>query len=359
MRRPFEVEPAELAANLDSFVDATYADLESSFLVLPKGAGFVEYPRFQAAYECLKKATAAFQQFTPESVWSAMRADDLVFQVLRSILGMSSPEWAYLTTVDAATRVDQGTARSLDKHARMRPGYFASLGSRRNTVMRERVLAMVRVACVHITAGAAVTEEGTIHRLDQVDTAEGAASLTRAADLHIPYAMLLYERYLGRPFATQRDAVSELVGGAIESAIEERLQLAHITFRKSKRAQRVPGFDQAPDFIVPDEYAPQVVIEAKITNDDGTARDKFTRIIHLAEISRDRVLRGGVGFQVIACIDGRGFGVRREDMRRLLMSIDGKVFTLRTLDQLIPTTRLAEFAMASIEQAAHGSEARP
>jgi len=29
---------------------------------------------------------------------------------------------------------------------------------------------------------------------------------------------------------------------------------------KTKRAERVPGFDQAPDFIIPSEYNPQVVI---------------------------------------------------------------------------------------------------
>ncbi|MEI6785882.1 MAG: hypothetical protein WCQ21_33775 [Verrucomicrobiota bacterium] len=31
--------------------------------------------------------------------------------------------------------------------------------------------------------------------------------------------------------------------------------------------------DQTPDFIVPDEFNPQVAIEAKPTEDDGTARD--------------------------------------------------------------------------------------
>lgn len=39
-------------------------------------------------------------------------------------------------------------------------------------------------------------------------------------DAHIPYAVLLYEHYLGRPFASHRDGVSELVGDVMESAIE-------------------------------------------------------------------------------------------------------------------------------------------
>jgi hypothetical protein len=125
--------------------------------------------------------------------------------------------------------------------------------------------------------------------------------------------------------------------------VEERLRQARISFRKTKRAERVEGFDQAPDFIIPDEWNPRVVIEAKITEDDGTARDKVTRIQHLAEISRQRRLQGQPDFQVIACIDGRGFGVRREDMRKLLEATRGKVFTLKTLDHLVENTALKAF----------------
>jgi hypothetical protein len=46
---------------------------------------------------------------------------------------------------------------------------------------------------------------------------------------------------------------------------------------------------------------------------------------------------------VIVCIAGRGFKVRREDMKKLLLATRGKVFTLQNLDHLIACTRLAEF----------------
>ena len=101
------------------------------------------------------------------------------------------------------------------------------------------------------------------------------------ATIGAPYAMLLYERFLGRPFAGHRDSVSELVGDGLENAIEEQLAKAGISFRKTRRAERFADFDQAPDFIVPSEFNPKVVIEAKLTEDDGTARDKVTRIQHL------------------------------------------------------------------------------
>jgi hypothetical protein len=153
--------------------------------------------------------------------------------------------------------------------------------------------------------------------------------------------MLLYERFLGRPFAGHRDSVSELVGDGLESAIEEVLSCAGISFRKTRRAERIAGFDQAPDFIIPDEFNPKVIIEAKLTEDDGTARDKVTRIQHLNALSA--LPDGGQKFEVIACIAGRGFSVRREDMKKLLLATRGKVFTLKTLDHLVACTGLAEF----------------
>jgi hypothetical protein len=46
---------------------------------------------------------------------------------------------------------------------------------------------------------------------------------------------------------------------------------------------------------------------------------------------------------MIACIGGRGFGVRREDMKKMILATRGKVFTLKTLDRLVECTRLKEF----------------
>jgi len=56
------------------------------------------------------------------------------------------------------------------------------------------------------------------------------------------------------------------------------------------------------------------MIEAKITEDDGTARDKVTRIQHLGELSLAGRSEDDPKYEVIACIGGRGFGVRREEL---------------------------------------------
>jgi hypothetical protein len=206
-----------------------------------------------------------------------------------------------------------------------------------------RLKALVETACNILVEGAPTVESDKIHRLNKADTATGLKGLQSLGKIGLPYAMLLYERFLGRPFAGHRDSVSELVGDFLESAVEDILTKAGISHRKTKRAEQISGFDQAPDFVIPSEFNPQVIIEAKITEDDGTARDKVTRIQHLGELSKDDKSPEIPKFEVIACIGGRGFGVRREDMKKMLLATRGKVFTLKTLDRLIECSRLKEF----------------
>ena len=114
-------------------------------------------------------------------------------------------------------------------------------------------------------------------------------------------------------------------------------------YRKTGRAERIPGFGQAPDFCIPDEVNPAVIIEAKITSDDGTARDKVARIKVLENQRNQHMAEGRPPYEVVACIDGRGFRERREDMRQLLLKLEGKVFTMATLDHLVTHTRIREF----------------
>jgi hypothetical protein len=185
--------------------------------------------------------------------------------------------------------------------------------------------------------------DGFVHRLDKFDTVDGLVSIRHAAQEHVPYAVLLYERFLGRPYASHRDSVAGLVGDVMESAIEVQLHKAHIPNRKTGRAERIPGFEQAPDFFVPDEKVHRIIIEAKITGDDGTARDKVARILRLAQMRDERETKGQPAFQLIACVDGRGFGVRKQDCRDLLRATRGKLFTANTLEDLIEFTDLADF----------------
>lgn len=336
---PFEVPFEQVQADPDAYVIAVFSSLESEFLVLPKGHGFVEYPVFEAGYEALKQATAAFTNMTPTAVHPVATDIPIALIVLRTMLGFTPPEWAYIATQRTGVEVSQGFVRSLDRRIRIEP--HKPLG--KGKVTTERTAALIETACQLLVEGVPQVDTEKLHRLDKADTSAGLDTVRTLAELGVPYAMLLYERFLGRPFAGHRDSVSELVGGGLESAIEDVLSNAGISYRKTKRAARIPGFDQAPDFIIPSEYNPQVVIEAKITEDDGTARDKVTRVQHLGELSMAGQPPHQPKYEVIACIGGRGFGVRREDMKKLLLATRGKVFTLKTLDRLVECSRLKEF----------------
>ena len=86
----------------------------------------------------------------------------------------------------------------------------------------------------------------TIHRVQKADTTGGLSTIKSLSARGAPYAMLLYERFLGRPFPV-----------------------------------------------------------------------------------------GEQKYRVIACIAGRGFRVRAEDMKKMLIAPRGKVFTLKTLGSLV------------------------
>jgi hypothetical protein len=336
---PFEVGLDEILQAPDSYVNAVFSCLESEFLTMPKGAGFVDYPLFERGYEALKSATSGFQNLIPDKVLSIVVREPIALVVLRSMLGFTPPEWGYLATQRTGVSVAQGFVRTLDRTVRMGP----EKPLRMSGIGNDRLRALIETACQLLRESVPKVNNDQLHRLDKADTRNGLDSLQHLSGIGVPYAMLLYERFLGRPFAGHRDSVSELVGDSLESAIEEVLSKSGISFRKTKRAEKIDGFDQTPDFIIPSEFNPQIIIEAKITEDDGTARDKVTRIQHLGELSMAGRTKGNPKYEVIACIGGRGFGVRREDMKKMIIATRGKVFTLKTLGQLIEHTELKKF----------------
>ena len=340
MRFPFEVSFAEIQSDPEPYVDAVFGSLRSEFMVMPRGKGFVEFRTFDEGYETLKRATRSFRDVNPETVTRAILGTPVALLVLRCILGFTPPEWAAYATSQTGVEISQGAARAIDRAVRMNPK-SALIG--RGAVTEKRIRALIVAACHLLESGVPEVPLDSLHRFDKADTREGLISLRPMADLGVPYSAMLYERFLGRPFAAHRDSVSELVGGLVESAIENALTGAGISLRKTGRAERLPGFDQAPDFIVPNELNPQIVMEAKLTEDDGTARDKVTRVQHLASLSAAGRPADQPAFEVVACIAGRGFGVRREDMRKLLIATRGKVFTLLNIRSLVEHTRLREF----------------
>ncbi|MEI7901311.1 MAG: hypothetical protein WCK89_13755 [bacterium] len=245
MKYPFEVDFAEIEATPEPFVSAVVSSLVSEFLTLPKGEGFIDYPLFETGYEALKKATVGFSSLTGSVVLKTVLETPIVLVVLRSMLGFTPPEWVYLAAQRHGSDLNQGFARTLDRKVRMAPLKPLCPTSE----MLKRIEAMVETACDLLTQGCPKVATKQIHRLQKADTVGGLAALRNMAAMGAPYAMLLYERFLGRPFAGHRDSVSEMIGDGLENAIEEMLLKEGVSFRKTKRAERFVDFDQAPDFM--------------------------------------------------------------------------------------------------------------
>ena len=215
MRYPFEATVEELTQHVDVFVDVVFSSLESEFLVMPKGKGFVEYPDFEGAYEDLKRGTDAFHNLRPEAVTAVADRNPRALLVLRAMLGFTPSEWAYATARHSGIDVSQGFARALDRRIRLRAGTLSH-----NQEARRRIGALVETACFMLANGPDSVPPDKLHRLQKADTHSGQESLLTVSALGVPYAMLLYERFLGRPFAGHRDSVSEIVGDALTALLD-------------------------------------------------------------------------------------------------------------------------------------------
>jgi hypothetical protein len=337
---PFQATVEQLNERLDEFVDTTVESLSSFYLELPRGENFLEYDRFKDAYEILHRVTSGFTILERHAIHMVARQNGLVLVVLRCMVGLSPPELADLATGTLGIRVDQGFARTQDADAKRGINALANPRVGESTVRRFH--ALIDAALEALEKGPQTSSALIVHRLDKIDTAVGIKSVQKVAAEGVPYPVLLYERMLGRPFASHRDSVSSQVGDVVEDVVIQMLTKAGVPYHQTGQAEAIPTFDQAPDFLVPTKEEPKVIIEAKLTQDDGTARDKITRVQHL-----DRLSEAGMKFEVIACIDGRGFQIRRNDMKKLLLATRGKVFTVETMPYLIEQTSLRLFARPS------------
>lgn len=169
MKYPFEAPFDEIELNPDQFIDCIYSCLQSQFLVMPKGEGFIEYPTFEDGYELLKRITEGFRKFSEEDIVNIIIDSPICFIVLRSILGLSPPEWAYISALRTGIKIDQTFARNLDRRIRMNP--MNPLG--RGKTRQERLNAMISTACQILREGAPFAGDKNLHRFNKADTCNG------------------------------------------------------------------------------------------------------------------------------------------------------------------------------------------
>jgi hypothetical protein len=341
------IEPREQLAGISlqyvARAEAILDTLQSFFIEMPRGTAFCERGDFERGYEAFRRETHNGDDPSGEAVLRAIASEPRAWVVLRTIIGLSPGEAAWVAIEEAAARgslisVKQQEARDLDAAARRGEQLVFQQGKARRAVERKRdelVRAIVPLLSDVLRRPCPPVAQDKVHRFDKVDTSLGQASVAELLQRGtVPYSELLYERMLGRPYATHRDSVSDIVGKLIENAITELLDKYRIDGRATRTREVVPGFPQAPDFLIPaDPARTKVIIEAKLTEDDGTARDKAARIMTLRGYEDERPAKQRR--QVAAVIDGRGFSLRPPDLLRMLEACDGHVFTLAQLPQLV------------------------
>jgi hypothetical protein len=342
------VDPRQIQEEYRDRAECILENLQSYFVDMPRGANFLEAPDFGDSFQRFRDASANGSDLSPETLLQAVAEDSRAWIVLRAIAGLTPPEAAALTMEAAAEAgvllsITADFARALDARCRraepvlLRDTSNATKAARADS---EALTHMVTYLPAIVTRGPGEVAEGRVHRFDKVDTRRGQKSIEEALNAGGGmYAELLYERILGRPFATHRDAVSDLVGDAVEDQIMDVLAAHGIKARRTRRRETVETFEQqAPDIMAPfvssiDEV--EVAIEAKLAEDDGTARDKVARVLTLRKNEDQRQDRGEKRRQIVAVLDGRGFGVRAPDLQRLLTACDGYVYAAAELEELV------------------------
>ena len=324
--------------------------LQSHFEVMPRGGSFLTREGFQCGYEAFRKETSDGADLSSDAVLGAIRRDPRAWVVLRAIAGLTPGEAAYLAIREAEDEgeeitIAQPVAREVDIRCRRAeevllddPGNAGLVARRHHNALSAMATYLPKV----ISRPCPPVQDDEVHRLDKFDTTGGQKTIHEAFNQEL-YPELLYERILGRPYASHRDSISESVGDLVEMRIEELLQEHRINYRKTRRREAVPGFPQAPDFLIADrgralftaEPEVDVAIEAKLTEDDGTARDKVARIKALRQNEDRRAAAGAHRREIVAVIDGRGFQHRVRDLADMLDACDGHVYTLTELDKLV------------------------
>lgn len=155
----------------------------------------------------------------------------------------------------------------------------------------------------------------------------------------MPLPVFLHQRAYGGAFRQLLDATSSSRGDTIETAVEELFSSANVPFIRTgsnNQAMIAERFGltvrPTPDFVI---YDPRVgalraMLECKIANDGGTARDKASRFRSL----RAEAQRLG-GIPVIAVLGGIGWRRTADALGPVVRDTDGRTFTVATLGALL------------------------
>lgn len=293
---------------------------------------------FEIAYECLAEHTDNFVDISEENLIRALTERALALAPLRMILGFTYNElsWAMKltrtgTTTSGTTLRNFERGPELERPTARRSNMIETIATTVTAAMDRRILQIPESASTFFHS-----------KLDKRDTIDGWNSVEIAAD-GVPYSALLFQRYVGGVWRQVQDAYSEVKGdNLLEQPIADLFDANGISYYRSRSGasgatatERRFGLSPGPDFLLPEE-SPTVIIESKVAEDGGTARDKAARIKNASEAARAR------GLLPCAVIDGKGWSERPKALLDIVIATDGRTYSLTTLPQLLDLPEIAE-----------------
>jgi hypothetical protein len=288
------------------------------------------------AYRMAHERTAGFRQTDPATLAATILSQPQTLQVFRLLLGLTAQEFATATEIVAERHglpiLRTGRIKSLelggpcDESAARCCAHVIDEGMH-GTLFGEPPTASVRL------------------KIQKPDTVEGWKTVQRYATEGVPLAVFLHQRHYGGAFRQLLDATSTQRGNLLEDAVEDLFRAHDIQFIRTgthnqEEISRRFGLTvrPAPDFVVfTGSGTLRALLECKVANDGGTARDKAARY---ATLRREANRLGGV--PLFAVLAGLGWKRAADALGPVIRDTDGRVFMVPTLPDILRAQPFSE-----------------
>lgn len=304
------------------------SQLSPDFAFIPE-SDFYEQNYFESVYDYTLQATKYFTRTSTEQLSEILSVYPRSLLVFRTISGLTRDEFSKSTMIFGETE-DCEPVSSSKIDSMERNGVSASkrqnlsLAATLNSIMSGELFG--------------TTPPSFRSKQQKPDTQKGWDTVRNFAREGVSYSVLLHQRHYGGSFRQILDATSSKRGVRLEDAVEELFRENSIPYirtgcgNQGDIARRFGiTVTPAPDFVLHDQSDRlKAMLECKLTNDGGTARDKASRFNSLRE---EGVRLGGV--PIIAVLGGLGWERINDALGPVIRATEGRVFTLSTLSELL------------------------
>jgi hypothetical protein len=284
---------------------------------------------FEQVYANAYEATAGFTMVQEDELIAVLESNPRTLLIFRTITGLRKGEFAH-ATIMAGEPIGLSPLSSNKVDAMERNGTATTYDQAR--VAARTLSQIIDGSLFGVPPGDLISKQA------KPDTENGWQSVRRFASNGVPFSLFLHQRHYGGSFRQVLDATSIKRGDLIEDAVESLFRnngVPYIRTGSHNQGDIATRFEvrvtPAPDFVVFDNSETlRAILECKLTNDGGTARDKAGRF---AILRRESNRLGGI--PLIAVLGGIGWARVNDAFGPVVRDTDGRVFTLSTLSEML------------------------